>query len=283
MGTLSKRRMRLGSILAVIMMVFLIVAAGACGGTEEAASTPSSSASSGDSGQTSSTIAESTTASTLSLHDRIQQERAGSTTVPSVTTTAEESATTTVSATTTTVHGATTTAQPTSTTAKSTTTTVKPTTTMAKGKVVLTVTGPSGTQELSMADLKAMWATSGYGGWKNQLGNITAPVSWKGVALANLMDLVGGGSSVVVTASDGYEQPLSAGEIGGAVTMYDPATGEEISSISGSITVIVAYEKAGGAIGGEEGPLRLAYVSPQKDQVTDGSAWVRMVTRITVR
>ncbi len=52
---------------------------------------------------------------------------------------------------------------------------------------------PSGTKELSMADLKAMKATSGYGGWKNQLGNITGPTSWKGVSLRSLADLVGGG------------------------------------------------------------------------------------------
>ena len=286
MGVFVKNHVRFGPVLALLMVVSLIVTLSACGGTDESASTSRSSAASGDSGQTSSTIAESTTASTLSLHDRIQQEQAGSTTIPSVTTTAEESATTTVGATTTTGHGATTTAQPTSTTgttARSTTTTVKPTTTTAKGPVVLRVTGPSGTVELSMAELKAMWATAGYGGWKNQLGNITAPVSWKGVALANLMDLVGGGSSVLVVASDGYEQPLSAGELGGAVTTYDPATGAEISSISGSITVIVAYAKGGGAITGEEGPLRIAFVSPEKDQVTDSAMWVRMVTRITVR
>lgn len=283
MRVLFENRVRYGPIVAAVGVILLIIIASACGGTDDAASTSASGTASGDNGQTSSTTIGSTTASTPSLHDKIQQEQAGSTASSPSTAPTAGSTTTTVSASSTTVNGSSTTANNTTTTARSTTTTVKPPTTTAKGKVVLTVTGPSGTEELSMADLRAMWATSGYGGWKNQLGNITAPVSWKGVALTNLMDLVGGGSEVLVIAADGYEQPLSAAEVGGAVTTYNPATGEEISSISGSITVIVAYAKGGSAIGGDEGPLRIAFVSPEKDQVTDSFRWVRMVTKITVR
>jgi hypothetical protein len=133
-----------------------------------------------------------------------------------------------------------------------------------------------------MADLKAMSATSGYGGWKNQLGNITPPVSWKGVSVRALMELVGGGGSVTVTASDGYEQTFSSGELNGGTNMYDPATGEAITSISGSLRAIVAYAKGGGAISSGEGPLRIAFVSPEKDQVTDSSMWAKMVIRIEV-
>jgi len=283
MRVLFENRVRYGPIVAAVWVILLIIIASACGGTDDAASTSASGTTSGDSGQESSTTIGSTTASTLSLHDKIQQEQAGSTASSPSTAPSAGSTTTTVSASSTTVNGSSTTANNTTTTAKSTTTTVKPTTTTTKGPIVLTVTGPSGTEELSMADLKAIWATSGYGGWKNQLGNITAPVSWKGVALTNLMDLVGGGNEVLVIAADGYEQPLSAAEVGGAVTTYNPATGEEISSISGSITVIVAYAKGGSAIGGDEGPLRIAFVSPEKDQVTDSFRWVRMVTKITVR
>jgi len=192
------------------------------------------------------------------------------------TTTASSSITTTTIATTTT-------AKATATTAKPTTTTAEPTTTTAKFPVVLTVSGASGTVELSMADLKAMPATSGYGGWKNQLGNITAPVSWKGVSVTRLMDLVGGGGSIRVVASDGYEQSLSGGVLSGETSMYDPATGEAISGISGSLRAIVAYAKGGSAIGSGEGPLRIAFVSPEKDQVTDSDMWVKSVISIEVR
>jgi hypothetical protein len=273
--------------VAAALLVMLVTGVTACAGSDESSPNPTSNTASSDGGQASSTTTGSVTTSTLSLHDRIQQEQSGVTTSPPVTgavTTITEATETTVDSTTTSAsQGTSSTAGPTSTTAKSTTTTVKPTTTTVKGPIVLTLVGPSGTQQLSMAELKAMWATSGYGGWKNQLGNITAPVPWKGVALTNLIELAGGGSSVVVTASDGYEQPLSAGEIGGAVATYDPTTGEQISSINGSITVIVAYTKNGGAIAGEEGPLRIAFVSPAKDQVTDSFMWVRMVKKIVVQ
>jgi len=191
--------------------------------------------------------------------------------------------TTTAATTTTTVQTTTTTAKATTTTAKATTTTAKATTTTVKGPVVLHVTGPSGTKDLTMAQLKAMPASSGYGGWKNQLGNITGPVSWKGVSLRALMDLVGGGNSASVTASDNYARTISASELSGAVAVYDPATGQDIDNYSGSIRVIVAYSENGAALPSGEGPLRIAFVSSTKDEVTDGSSWVKLVAAIKVK
>jgi hypothetical protein len=134
-----------------------------------------------------------------------------------------------------------------------------------------------------MADLKALSAVSGYGGWKNQLGNITAPMSWKGVSVNTLLDLVGGGGSAMVRASDGYEAVLSGSELSGQCNMYDPATGEAVSGISGSLKTILAYAKNGKAIGSSEGPLRIAFVSPEKDQVTDSDQWVKSVISIKAR
>ena len=64
--------------------------------------------------------------------------------------------------------------------------------------------------------------------------------------------------------------------------MYDPATGDTVSSISGSLSIIVAYSEDGAAIGPSQGPIRIALVSPQKDQVTDGTNWVKWVVKIKV-
>jgi hypothetical protein len=177
--------------------------------------------------------------------------------------------------------GTATTAKPTTTTAKPTTTTAAPTTTTApKGPVALTVTGPSGTKELSMAELKAMAATSGYGGWKNQLGNITGPNAYKGVSLRSLMDLVGGGGSVTVIASDGYSVTISSAEAGGAVITYDPATGDEVAGVT--VKAIVAYAKDGGALSSSDGPLRVAFVSSESNQVTYSEKWVKQVVELRV-
>ncbi|MCE5254133.1 MAG: hypothetical protein LLG45_08020 [Actinomycetia bacterium] len=131
-----------------------------------------------------------------------------------------------------------------------------------------------------MADLKAMPATAGYGGWKNQLGNITGPISWTGVTLRALMRLVGGGSSVTVVASDGYSENLSANDVAGAVTTYDPVTGEVITGID--IIAIVAYAKGGGTLSSGEGPLRLAFVSSAQNQVTDSAMWVKKVVELRI-
>jgi hypothetical protein len=131
-----------------------------------------------------------------------------------------------------------------------------------------------------MAELKAMPYVEGWGGWKNQLGNITAPTRWRGVPVSALTALVGGGSGVVVVASDSYQQSFTAAQLNGGMTMYDPATGSAISQISGSLQVIVAYSENGGALGSGQGVLRIAFVSPEADQVTDGSDWVRLVAEL---
>lgn len=277
-----------GLVVVVLILGLLGLVMVGCGGKSVSSSTSATAAS-----ITGSTLAQAT--DTTSSPTTAPSE--ASTTVSSPASTAETTADT-ASTTTTTAATTSTTAATTSTTAKATTTTVKATTTTAKATttttakattttvqaaVVLKVIGPSGTKELSMAQLKAMSAISGYGGWKNKLGNITGPMPWKGVSVRALMDLVGGGSSVTVSASDGYEVTLSAGELGGGVPMYDPATGDTVTSISGSLHVIIAYSQNGGAVSSGDGPLRLAFVSSASDQVTDGSSWVKLVTTLTVK
>ncbi len=269
-----------------VYVVILLAIAGsslwlvACG-SDDAVTTTSAPA--GLASSTTSTVAGSSSSSPAS--SATSASTTSVTTAPTTSqpvTTASTTPSTTAKPTTTTAKPITTTAKPTTTTAKPTTTTAKPTTTTAKAAVVLTVSGPGGTKELSMADLKGMSAVSGYGGWKNQLGNITAPMAWKGVSVNALLDLVGGGGSARVVASDGYEATLSGAELSGQMNVYDPATGEAISSFSGSLRVIVAYAKNGSGLGGE-GPLRIAFVSPEKDQVTDSDQWVKNVVSIKAR
>lgn len=169
------------------------------------------------------------------------------------------------------------------TTAHQTTTSAKATTTTAQAEVVLRVVGPSGTEGLSMADLKAMPSAEGWGGWKNQLGNITSPTRWKGVPVSAFVALAGGAGPVIVVASDGYQQTLSGAQLNGAVSMYDPATGDTITSSDGGLQVIVAYSQDGAPIGSDYGPLRIAFVSSGQDQVTDGSNWVKWVVELRVK
>lgn len=150
--------------------------------------------------------------------------------------------------------------------------------------VVLTVRGAGKTVGLSLAELRALPATVGFGGWKNSLGNITAPREYRGAALQTLLDLVGGGSAVTVVASDGYRQDLSSDELRGLVATYRPNNGEPTDDMDGAVTPVVAYELRGGAVGPQEGgPLRIAFLSPSADQVTDSWLWVKFVSVIEVR
>ncbi len=262
-----------GLVAVLLLLAVLALAPAACGG--------------GADDETTSTAATTGGATTVAGQTTTSAARA-TTTAPATpastegaTTTAPAASSTTTGATQTTAGSSTTatTAKATTTTAKATTTTVKPTTTTAaQGPVVLTLVGPSGTKTFTMAQLKALPAVSGYGGWKNQLGNITAPMSWKGPSMSSLVKLVGGGGSVTVVASDGYSSSIVPGA---SKATYDPATGESISGIA--VTAILAYSKNGGAMGGDEGPLRVAFVSPEQNQVTDGSEWARMVVELRVK
>jgi hypothetical protein len=168
-----------------------------------------------------------------------------------------------------------------------TTTALDPLTTTAAATapatgVGLKIVGPSGTKELSLVDLQAMPATTGWGGWKNKLDKITGPSSYQGVLLSDLVKLVGGGTSVTILASDGYGQTLTAAQLTGQMDMYAPSTGASVAGVSEKLRLIIAYSKDGAALDSEHGPLCLAFVSEAKDQVTDGAAWVRMVAEIDV-
>jgi len=147
---------------------------------------------------------------------------------------------------------------------------------------VLTLSGPSGARNFTMAELRALPATEGYGGWKNVLGNITGPMVWKGVAIHTLMDLVGGGSALTVIASDGYEAGFDSATVNGVLTVYDPSTGAEIPAYSGTITMILAYAVNDEDLPSDFGALRIAFVSSTPDQVTYSANWARQVSEIEV-
>ena len=153
------------------------------------------------------------------------------------------------------------------------------------GPVVLTVVGPKGTEKLTMGELKAMPAVVGYGGIKNSAGIITPPVQYQGVKLSDVADLAGGidpQTGVTLVGSDGYGMTFSYDQImRNGFTTYDVATGAE-EPPRGTLTSILAYARGGKPLGADEGPLRLAVVQPQADQVIDGHWTVKWVARMVV-
>jgi len=154
-------------------------------------------------------------------------------------------------------------------------------------ETVLEVAGLKGASSYSLDELKDMPTTEGYGGIKNSTGRITPPVPVKGVLLEELFADVGGlpaDMAVSVVAKDGYEMTMSVEQIeAGDFITYDMVTGEE-KTVDGPLSVVIAYEYDGAPIDPETaGPLRLAVVSPEQNQVIDGHWSVRWVTKIEAK
>lgn len=143
------------------------------------------------------------------------------------------------------------------------------------------------TQSLTMEALKALPAVEGWGGGKSSTGRIIIPELHKGVTLQELAAQVGGlepGTGINIVAKDGYAMTFSYDQIvNGDFIIYDPGTGDE-TTIDDSLQVIVAYERGGQPIpGDEDGPLRIAIVSAQNNQVVDGHWAVKWVTELRIK
>lgn len=149
--------------------------------------------------------------------------------------------------------------------------------------VILTLSGPSDTLEFTAAELKALQSVQGYGGWKNIVSTIVGPRLYKGVTIQTLMQLVGGGTTVTVVASDGYRISYTADDVAGnPAKVFNPQTGDEIGAYGGPIAMIVTYEVDGAPLSSAEGALRIGFVTGSADQVTDSKKWVSQVTEIEV-
>ena len=122
----------------------------------------------------------------------------------------------------------------------------------------------------------------GYGGFKNQLGNLKGWGNYTGVSLSTLCDSVGGLTStghVKIVAADGYSVNLTFAEVNGDFVTYDSA-GVEVPR-SQPLVPIVAYHFNDLNISSSDGPMRLAIVGPE-GLATDSIYWVKMVNRVEV-
>ena len=149
---------------------------------------------------------------------------------------------------------------------------------------VLEIVGPAANLSLTMAELMELPATEGYAGIKSSTGKITPPLPFKGVALKDLAALVGGMDEVTgfnVVAEDGYSITYSYDQIkNGTFVAYDPATGDELKNPV-ELTAILAYEVDGHPLDPkQDGILRLAIVSAEMNQVTDGHWSVKWVNKL---
>ncbi|MBN1632159.1 MAG: molybdopterin-dependent oxidoreductase [Thermoleophilia bacterium] len=155
------------------------------------------------------------------------------------------------------------------------------------GGAALEVIGADGATSYTMEDLRDMSVTEGYWGMKSSTGRITPPVVTKGVLVEDLFGEVGGlpeDMAISLVAKDGYEMTVSVAQLkAGDFITYDMVTGDE-NDVEGPLKAIVAYEYDGKAFDPlSDGPLRLAVVSPEMNQVTDGHWSVKWLNKVQIK
>jgi DMSO/TMAO reductase YedYZ molybdopterin-dependent catalytic subunit len=152
---------------------------------------------------------------------------------------------------------------------------------------VLEIVGETETKSLTMDEIKVLPVTEGYAGIKSSTGKITPPVMVKGVALKDLAELIGGMDETKgfnVVAEDGYSITYSNDQIeNGTFIAYDPASGEELKNPV-ELTAALVYEADGKPLDvKQDGTLRLAIVSKETNQVTDGHWAVKWINKLEVK
>lgn len=136
----------------------------------------------------------------------------------------------------------------------------------------------------SLAELRALPATTGHGFAVSTVGIKYGPYVCKGVLLTDLLERAGGishGDQVWISAPDGYlwvfdyEQVLGNGFI---------TFNESLKEIpSPPLRILLMYDMNGAPLSYNDGaPLRVAIISDEKGVVTEGSAWVKWVDTIEV-
>jgi len=148
---------------------------------------------------------------------------------------------------------------------------------------VLTVSKGSQSKSYTLAQLKAIPATEGWGGLMHSSGEINGPYKEKGVALADLLAAVGGigeSDGIRISAKDGYSMTMSYKQAAqGDFTTLDSKSGKEVPH--DKLTVIIAYEENGAPVPENIGPLRLSILSAE-NQVTEGHWWIKWIDKIEV-
>jgi molybdate transport system substrate-binding protein len=164
------------------------------------------------------------------------------------------------------------------TTAATTTATTTPITT-----IVLTVVNGTKTQTYTLAQLKALQSTKGYGATRNKAGIITGPDTYVGVTLTSLIKAAGGllnGGAVRVTAQDGYSKTLTYSQVyQGTFSVYDQSGSPANAGTQPFVSLI--YSKDGNDLDTTAGPIEMGIIT-DNNQASDASLWIKLTNKIEI-
>jgi len=148
----------------------------------------------------------------------------------------------------------------------------------------LTVNGTT-RQVYSLAQLRALPATTGNGFAVSTVGIKYGPYICKGVLLTDLLAPAGGispGDQVWISAPDGYLWVFDYDQVQGNGFITFNESLKEIPSPL--LRILLMYDQDGKPLDYNEGaPLRVAIITDKKGVVTEGSAWVKWVDKIEIK
>ncbi|HOC84005.1 MAG TPA: molybdopterin-dependent oxidoreductase [Methanoculleus sp.] len=139
-------------------------------------------------------------------------------------------------------------------------------------------------QVLTHPEIRALPAAEGYGYSVSTVGIKTGPNRYRGVLLADLIDMAGGAGAddlIYVSAEDGYLWVFDMDQVNGEGFFTFDENLREVTSPP--LRVILAYEQDKEPLAYENGgPLRLVVITESPDVITEGSPWVKWVDRVEV-
>lgn len=147
-----------------------------------------------------------------------------------------------------------------------------------------TLVGRDGTQKvLSYEDITKLPAYKGNGGFFSTVGIVYGPYKTQGVLLTDLCELVGGiepGDTLMISAKDGYSSVFDYDQVMGDFITY---TTDLKEAPHDELKTILMYEQDGKPLSDDDGkPLRIAVVGTKEGLLTEGSYWVKWVSKIEV-
>jgi len=151
--------------------------------------------------------------------------------------------------------------------------------------VVLTVTNGSRIKTFTMSQLKELPMCLGSAGQIDNNNKITGPDEYRGVALGDILNTIGGISPVnrvKISALDNNSQIFSYDQIAnGIIDIYDAIYGRTTTAPVMVPKLFIAFEINGTPLDSVTGPLEFGVMTCQF-RVTRESLWVKKVVKIEV-
>jgi hypothetical protein len=140
-------------------------------------------------------------------------------------------------------------------------------------------------QTLTKTDILAITPYTADGGIRTSSGEIKGVGTYTGVAVTDLLDLVGGIQSdqtLTATAQDGYTMTYSYNQVtnGADFTTYDPTTRSETAATQ-PLKMVLTYSIDGSPLPSDEGPLRMGVLGSE-GLATQGNLWEKLVIKLQV-